>query len=128
MPERPEYNPFISIMGGTVAQHLNLSAPPPDSPGIFRCAQPGLTSRYLRESGLNHVIEKNVRGLATFSSPEEYWDVMSDVAGPIMQALQNAAAETVDEIRSSVTSAIAEFKSDHKIKADWEAIIAYGVK
>lgn len=124
----PEFNPFISVMGMVVAQKLGLQAPPLDSPGIFRCAQPGYTSLLLKASGINHVIEKNIRGMASFESPEQYWDVMTDVAGPIMQAMQSASTEVVDEIRQSVLQEISVFESDKSIEADWEAIVAYGNK
>lgn len=124
----PEFNPFISVMGMTVSQKLGLQPPPPDSPGIFRCAQPGHVSNLLKEAGIKQVIEKNIRGMASFESPEHYWDVMSDVAGPIMQALQKASAGVVDDIKRSVKEEIRVFESDRGIDADWEAIVAYGVK
>ncbi len=43
----PELNPFITIMASTIMRKLELPKSPDNSPGIFRCAQPGFTSQLL---------------------------------------------------------------------------------
>lgn len=124
----PELNPFITLMAMTILEKLDLPKPPPDSPGIFKCAQAGLTSKLLGSAGLVSVTEKGLAGEATFDSTEQYWDVMSDIAGPIMQALENAPQEVVEEVRVTVLNKAANFIRDGIMYANWEAIIATGIK
>ena len=122
----PELNPFISTLAGIVQQKLELPKPPADSPRIFRCAKPGSTSELLSFSGFLGVQEVELRGETTFDSAEEYWEVISDIAGPIMQVLNDAPAKTFEEVKSAVLKAAENFNRDGKIRFKWVAIIATG--
>lgn len=124
----PELNPFITLMASTVMQKLGLPAPPPDTPGIFRCALPGLSSKLLQDVGMKSVTERNIKGIAGFDSSLHYWNVMKDVAGPIMQALTKASDKLFAEVKRDVIEKARGFEKDGKIAASWEAIIAAGVK
>ena len=124
----PELNSFITMMAMTVAERLNLPKPGPDTPNIFRCAQPGLTNQLLTNSGLSEVMEYSVNGEADFASPEIYWDIFMDVAGPIMEALNNEPQEIIDEIRQAVINKAANSMRNGKVYTDWEVNIASGVK
>lgn len=124
----PELNPFITLMAMTILEKLDLPEPSPGSPGIFRYAQPGLTSQLFSSTGLISVTEKGLAGEATFDSTGQYWDVMSDIAGPIMQDLKNAPQEVVEEVRITVLNKAANFIKDGIMYANWEAIIITGIK
>lgn len=122
----PELNPFISTLAGIVQQKLDLPKPPADSPGIFRCAKPGFTSESLTTAGFRAVKEYAIKGETTFDSAEEYWDVMSDIAGPVMQVLNAAPSEIFEEVKSAVLKAAENFNRDGEICFDWTAIIVTG--
>ena len=124
----PELNSFITMMAMTVAERLNLPKPTPDKPGIFRCAQPGLTNQMLATAGLSQVMEYGVNGEASFESPEIYWDIFSDVAGPIMEALNNEPQEIINEIRQAVINKAENTIRNGKVYTDWEVNIATGIK
>ena len=124
----PERNPFITLMASIIMEKLELPKPPDDSPGIFRCAQPGLTSQLLHEADLKEVTENNLTGFAAFESAEQYWDVMSDVAGPLMQALEKAPREIINEVREVVVAEVGNHAYDSRILTPWEAIIVTGAK
>lgn len=124
----PEKNPFITIMASTIIRKLDLPKPPPDSPGIFRCAKPGFTSELLQEAGMKNITEINHSGFGIFDSGEHYWDVMSDVAGPLMEALEKASQEKIEDVRSSVIESARKYTFDKHVLTPWEAIIVTGVK
>ena len=124
----PELNSFITLMAMTVAEKLNLPKPTPDTPNIFRCAQPGMTGQFFNNVGLADVIEYEVNGEAAFESPEIYWDIFADVAGPIMEALNSEPQEIIYEIREAVIKKAKNTLRDGKVFTDWEANIASGIK
>ena len=124
----PELNSFITLMAMIVAERLNLPKPGPDTPGIFRCAQSGSTNQLLTNVGLSKVMEYSVNGEATFESPAKYWDVFSDVAGPIMEALNNEPPEVINEIKEAVIEKAATMIRDNLVYTDWEVNIATGIK
>ena len=124
----PELNSFLTTLAMTVAARLNLPKPSPDKPGVFRCAQPGLTSQLLDKVGLADIMEYGVNGEATFESPENYWDIFSDVAGPIMEALNNESQDVIYEIKQAVIKKAADSLRNGKVCTNWEANIASGIK
>lgn len=56
----------------------------------------------LHESGLKEIIENNLTGTSLFESAGHYWNVMSDVAGPLMEALEKAPQEKINKVRKAV--------------------------
>jgi ubiquinone/menaquinone biosynthesis C-methylase UbiE len=124
----PNLNSFLTLIGATIVERLNLPKPPPDVPGIFRCAQPGMTSQLLTSTGLSAVTEYNVVGEATYESPENYWEISADVAGPIMEALNNEPQEVIDEVKREVCRKAEKLLRNNEVVASWEAIIATGSK
>ena len=124
----PELNSFITLMSMTVMEKLNLPKPASDTPGIFRCAQPGSTNQLLTNAGLSDVMEYSVNGEATFESPENYWDIFSDVAGPIMEALNNEPPEVVNEIKDAVIKKATQMIKGDQVYLDWQSYIGTGIK
>ena len=124
----PALNPFITILARTVIEKLDLPMPSPETPGIFRCAQPGFLKQMLIDQGLHNVSESNISGEATFDSPIQYWDVFSDVAGPVMQALNSAPQNIIDEVKETVLEQAEKHIRDGKVYTSWQAIVSTGTK
>ncbi len=124
----PELNPFLTLLALTVIEKLKLPKPSPDAPGIFSCAQPGLTRQLLVDAGLDNVTESNISGEAVFNSTIQYWEVFSEVAGPIVQALNNAPQEVVEDVKKTVLNKAENYIKDGKMHINWEAIVTTGIK
>jgi ubiquinone/menaquinone biosynthesis C-methylase UbiE len=62
----PEHNPWISLLMGIINRRLELPAPPPGAPGMFRCAKSGLIVGLLESAGLSEVKETVIWGEVTF--------------------------------------------------------------
>ncbi len=124
----PEYNAFLTVLGAAVNEKLSLPKPPPGAPGIFRCAEPGFTSKLLTGAGLEKVRESDISGQMAYDSVEQYWEVSSDLAGPVMEALKDSPPEVVDSVRTTVIHKAQNFIKDGKVVFGWKAIIASGIK
>lgn len=124
----PDKNPFFTFMSMTVIEKLNLPRPLPDAPGIFRFAKAGLLKEIVTDAGFSDVSEATVSGEIVYDSPEHYWELTSDVAGPVMEALKSAPAELVEDIKKTVLDKVAGYARDGKIPVKWEAILVHGVK
>lgn len=124
----PELNPFITILAMTVIEKLNLPKPAPDVPGIFRCAKPGLVSQHVKNIGLENVTEWNVKGEAKFGSPEQYWEIFSDVAGPVMEALNSQPQDVRADVKAAVINKAKNFVREGEMHVNWDAIIVSGIK
>jgi ubiquinone/menaquinone biosynthesis C-methylase UbiE len=125
----PQHNPFLSIIGMTVMEKLRLPQPPDNAPGIFRFSKPGLLSEIFSDADFVNVFESAIEGEIIFDSVEQFWEMSSDVAGPIMEVLKNAPSEVVADVKVDVLDKAKKFiKSDGKMHSKWEALLVRGVK
>ncbi len=124
----PELNPFLSLMGKTIMEKINLPPAPTDAPGVFRFAKPGLAKQLLIDVGLRNVNEMNIKGQMIYESPEQFWELSCDVAGPLMEALKKAPQPVIDDVRKTVFDKTKNFMEDGKLKLKWESILITGIK
>jgi ubiquinone/menaquinone biosynthesis C-methylase UbiE len=98
----PAKNPWATTTMATIARHVELPAPPPGAPGLFRCAAPGFMRETFAAAGLRDIVEEEVEGDLVPGSPEEYWTFITDIAAPVVAGLARADEATRARIRSDV--------------------------
>jgi hypothetical protein len=106
---------------------MTIPAPPAGSPGLFRCAKPGLISDLFRQAGLKNIKESEVAGKLRAGSLEVYWSFMTEVVAPVVAALSKADEATKTSIRDEVFESIKKRYADD-IAIDSSALIIYGEK
>jgi len=121
-------NPWASTVMSTIAAHVDLPAPPPGAPGLFRCATPGYMVEAYRQAGLNNVAEREVTGELEFNSPELYWSFMTEVAAPVVAGLAKADDATREKIQSTVLERAQQTMSDGRVRLPWVAVVVSGEK
>lgn len=124
----PAKNPWATTIGNVINTMLSVSPPPPDAPTPFRCAKFGTLAQLFKDAGLKDVREIEIKGHVVFDSPEHYWDVMTAVAPPLVQALSEAEDAKRHEIQQTVFEAAKRYEGQGKIVFDWSSWVAVGVK
>jgi ubiquinone/menaquinone biosynthesis C-methylase UbiE len=124
----PEKNPWATTVMGTIAKHVEMPAPPPGAPGLFRCAAAGYMAGVFREAGLRDVTEKEVGAPLTIDSPEEYFAFMSEVAAPVVAGLSKADAATRAKIKEAVIGLVSQNSSGGETRLNGSAIVIGGEK
>ena len=124
----PEKNFWITAMMGTINKHVEVAPPPPGSPGIFRCASEGLIAGIFQEAGLKNVSQKEVISKLNSQTPEVYWDMMTEVAAPVVKALSQADATQREQIRTEVLESIRTKYPEGPVMVDASALVIYGEK
>jgi len=119
----PENNFWVSCMMQNIKQHIDMPHPPEGAPGMFRCAQPGLIAGMFEQAGLNNVVENEVSSKMECESAQGYWDFMTEVSAPFVEALSHTNSETVEKIRIDVLASMDEKYPDTNI--DTKAIVVY---
>jgi ubiquinone/menaquinone biosynthesis C-methylase UbiE len=122
----PTNNFWVTTMVKNISKHVEMPAPVPGAPGMFRCAAPGLMAGLFGEAGLSNISEKVITGKMNLKSGDEYWDFMTDIAAPFVAALSGADEKTVEIIRQDVINSVNEKYPNADI--DTEATIIYGTK
>jgi hypothetical protein len=113
---------------GTIARHVDISAPPPGSPGLFRCAGEGMMAETFRDAGLLDVAEEEVSAMMVHGAPERYWDFMTEIAAPVVAGLSRADAATREKIRREVLELAQQSVSDGKVHLRSTATVITGTR
>jgi len=112
-------NPWAPTIGSVVQEVLNLTPPPPEAPGIFRCEEKGMVAELLSQEGFVDIEERELKGTRAYESPERYWEMMTEVAAPISMALESAHETQIELIERRVLDAAAALAVDGKPEFGW---------
>ena len=104
----PEKNFWITCMMENITKHIPVPSTAPGAPGMFRCAQPGLLVGIFRDAGFRVAEERMVPCILPVSGPEEYWNMMTEIAAPFVAALKDAPTATVAKVKADVLAAMGE--------------------
>lgn len=124
----PEKNFWITVIMGTINRNMELPAPLPGAPGMFRCAQKGLISDLFAQAGLKNISETEIPGKLNCKTADTYWNTMTEVGAPIVAALSKADDATKEKIKREVYEALDQKYPDGNVVIDSSAILIYGEK
>lgn len=126
----PEKNPWVTIIMGTIREYVDASPPPPGAPGMFRCAEDGMMADVFARAGLDNVTETEVAGKLNCGTAETYWNMMTEVAAPIVAALDKTDDATTETIKNDVFQKINRdyTEADGNVVLDTSAVVVYGEK
>jgi len=124
----PDRNVWVTATMGTINKNILVPAPPPGSPGMFRCATPGFLAGLFKEAGLKNITEKEIGGKMECGDNNTYWNFMNEVAAPVVAAMSKADDEMKEKIKKEVFEVIDQKYPDKKAAIDWGAVIVYGEK
>ena len=123
----PEKNFWVTATMGTINKNIELPPPVPGAPGMFRCAKPGLMQEIFEKAGFKNVTVKEVPTKLTSGTAETYWNMMTEVAAPIVAALGKTDDATRQKIKTEVLSIIEQKYPGH-VAVDAGGLVINGVK
>lgn len=125
---QPEKNFWGTAIGNSINKNLNLPSPAPDSPGIFRCGKSGLMTDILQQAGFINCIESEVKCDLNCGTAEIYWQLMTEIAAPIVAGLNNADVSMREKIKKEVCNLINQKYPAGNIVIEGTALLIYGEK
>jgi ubiquinone/menaquinone biosynthesis C-methylase UbiE len=123
-----EKNFWITSMMGAINKNMELPASLPGTPGMFRCAKESLMSGLFLQAGLRNVSVTEVSGRLNCKTADVYWNVMTDIAAPVVEALSKADDAMKEKIKSEVYQAVNQKYPDGNVLIDSSALVIYGQK
>lgn len=97
-----EHNYWITAIMDVIEQVLPVEPTPPGSPSMFRCAPEGLMDKMFSDAGLRNVHHELVEGTVNFEGIDEYWNMFTEVAAPVVRWMANATESEREKIQSQV--------------------------
>lgn len=124
----PGANPWTTIAMQAIATEVELPAPDPDGPGMYRCAAPGQVGTLFADAGLGEVTEWDVAVELVTDSPEQYWEMVSEHVSLAVAALQRVGDDARDRIAAHATEAVRAFEQDGAVRVPGAARCIAGTK
>jgi ubiquinone/menaquinone biosynthesis C-methylase UbiE len=124
----PERNFWATAVMSAINKNMQLSPPPPEAPGLFRCSKSGFIAGLMKQAGLRNISETEIRGKLNTGTTEIYWNFMTGSVAPVVAALSNADDVMRAKIKKEVFELIGQKYQDKKIALDAEALVIYGRK
>lgn len=124
----PQKNFWVTAVMGTINMNMEMPPPPPGAPGMFRCAEAGMMSDLFLKAGLKNISESEITGKLNCKTTDVYWNLMNDVAAPVVAALSNAGDPMKEKIKRGVYDTVNQRYPDGNVIMDSSAIVIYGEK
>lgn len=124
----PEKNFWVTATMGPLNKNMQLPAPPPGSPGMFRCSKDGFIADLFSQAGLKNVSQKEITGKMNCGTADVYWSFMTGVVAPVVAALDKADEATKAKIKAEVYQGINQKYPDGKVFIDASALVISGEK
>ena len=111
-----------------IATEVVLAPPDPDGPNMFRCAAPGYVSALYERAGLRDVIEWDVGVELVASSPEQYWELISEHVSLAAAALRQVDEPARERMRADAIANVRVFEQDGRVRVPGLARCIAGTK
>ncbi|MBV9284013.1 MAG: methyltransferase domain-containing protein [Acidimicrobiia bacterium] len=100
-------NPWLTRLVGALLQHGHTPGGDPGGPGgVFSLATPEINRHVLEEAGFTDVEVEEVPGAQHYVSVNEYWDVQTEIAGPMSGIVRSLDADGQAAIKSTLTQMV----------------------
>ncbi len=107
----PADNPWLGEMLAAASAELGMPMPPPGIPGPFALGEADLSS-LLDAAGFTDVEQEDVPVPHRTGSFDEYWNLTSDLAGPLAAVLAGLDEATTSAIQDRVRAAFVPYTTD----------------
>lgn len=124
----PAKNPWATTVLSTIGKHVDMPAPPPGAPGLFRCAAPDYMAGIFRQAGLRNVTEQEVAAPLQFDNADQYFTFMNEVAAPVVAGIAKADEAARARIKDEVIALADKHSAGGKIRLGGSAIVICGEK
>ena len=111
----PDKNPSIGLSMEAVKKVVELPLPDPTAPGIFRLAKPGDLAGMLQQAGLVDVTDQEFLAEWSYTSADEYYTSLMEIAAPIQNLMATLSAPQIQEVRRLIIQAATPFQRGNRI-------------
>ncbi len=111
----PDKNPFIRIPMEVLKKFIEIPAPLPDQPGIFRLAKPGDLLGMINIAGLSGIADEEITGESVFDSAEDYLANVKEMAAPLQPLFARLTGEQKEAVEKEIMNAVSKYQSGDQI-------------
>ena len=121
-------NFWVTAISEAINRNMQVPAPSPGAPGIFRCGERGFMTNIFNQAGFKNVSESEIACELNCGTAEIYWQMMTEIAAPVVAALSKADDSMKDKIKGEVYELINKEFPDGNVLLDGNSLLIYGEK
>jgi len=118
-------NPWLGVLADAVQEHIGSPVPPPGVPGPFSLGTDGALASTLAEAGLEQVVVEQVAVPTHDASFEDYWQLRTDLAGPLKRLLDGLSPQDRAEIQKTVRARLSPYHTSRGLEIPGLAYIGF---
>jgi len=111
----PDKNPYLKIPLDIIKQFVDIPAPDPTAPGIFRLAKPGELSAMLQQAGFIDISEQEFLSDVRFAEADQYFSSLMDIAAPIQNLWAKLSPERQSEAKQRIIHTAGQYRNGSAI-------------
>jgi hypothetical protein len=117
---------MLAVPMMTAMKRLDLSPPPPGTPGPLSRPTPEAIGGLLEGGGFTDVVVEELELEMEWESAEEFTQFVKEIAPPVSNLLKPHPEEVQEETWAAITEAVREYAEDGAIRMRNLALIAAG--
>lgn len=119
----PDKNFWVTAIMSVINRNLDLPKPPAGAPGMFRCCQPGQMKMIFENAGFKNIREEEVHTKLDVGKVETYWQMMTEVAAPVVAALSKADEAMQQKIKAEVIAGVLQKYNEGQVAIDAGSLV-----
>ena len=123
-----EDNDWSTTITKVLSKHFEISRPPANAPGMFRCATPGLMKQLFENAGFENVKEETIFGTVDFETAENYWLNRTEMSESVVALLSKTTEETRNKIKADLLAECNGKLTNGRLIMNWSSLIISGEK
>ncbi len=121
--DAPEKNDWSTTMTKALSKHIEMPKPSTDTPGMFRCAKPGLVKKLFENAGFKNLKEETISGKVDFGTSQNYWLNRTEMSEATISVLKKADESTINKIKHELLEDCNSKLVDGRLIMNYAAII-----
>ena len=118
-----EHNDWSTTITKVLSNHIEISKPLADAPGMFRCAKSGLVKQLFENAGFKNVKEETVSGKIDFGTVEDYWLNRTEMSEATISLLNKADELTRKKIKDELIADCNSKLTDGKLIFNYASLV-----
>jgi ubiquinone/menaquinone biosynthesis C-methylase UbiE len=119
----PENNDWNTTITKILSKHIEVSKPPADAPGMFRCAKPGLMKQLFENAGFKNIKEETVSGTVDFGTAENYWLNRTEMSESTISLLDKVDEATRKKIKNELIDVCSKKLTNGRLIFNYASLI-----
>ena len=124
----PDKNFWSTAATAVINKYIEVPVLPPDAPGMFRCAKPGLMRDIFARAGFKHIGEQELNGKVDFVDADTFWKNRLELSETLIALLAKADDTTLAAIKNDVYASVNANSINGRALLDFGVNIIYGEK